>query len=71
VLQKALLRAAAYGLAFCSPAYPPHAMHTTAHKLRLLNVLRGGTVGMPMTMAQLDALGVAAVVARCVLATHI
>eukprot|EP00967_Tisochrysis_lutea_P044606 scaffold54141_cov24-Tisochrysis_lutea.AAC.3 len=63
VLQKALLRAAAYGLAFCCPAYPPHVMHAMTHKLRLLNTLRGEGVGMPLTMAQLDALGIAAVVA--------
>jgi len=66
VLQKALLRTAAYGLAFCSPAYPPHVMHAVALKLRLLNGLRAEQVGMPLTMAQLDMLGVAAVVARCV-----
>mmetsp|Transcript_11428 Transcript_11428/g.29770 ORF Transcript_11428/g.29770 Transcript_11428/m.29770 type:complete len:737 (+) Transcript_11428:2-2212(+) len=69
VLQKALLRAAAYGLAFCCPAYPPHVMHAMTHKLRLLNTLRGEGVGMPLTMAQLDALGIAAVVAR-LLAQH-
>lgn len=44
VLQKALLRTAAYGLAFCSPAYPPDTMHSTALKLRLLNALRSDQV---------------------------
>jgi hypothetical protein len=63
-LQKALLRTAAYGLAFCSPGYPPHVLHAVVHKLRLLNTLRGPEVGIPMTLVQLEYLGVAAVVAR-------
>lgn len=65
--QKALLRAAAYGRAFVQPTdLQPHCAYDVAVKLRLLNALREGAVGIPMTMAQLDVMGLPAVVAKWV-----
>jgi hypothetical protein len=63
--QKALLRAAAFGHAFCPPSsIPPHLTHDTAHKLRLLNVVRSPEIGLPLTAAQLGVLGLPAVIGR-------
>jgi hypothetical protein len=63
--QKALLRAAAFGHAFCpATSIPPYLTHDTAHKLRLLNVLRSPEIGLPLTAAQLGVLGLPAVIGR-------
>lgn len=64
--QKALLRAACYGRAFCPSDFPPLLLHSTCSKLRVLNALREPAVGMPLTMGQLEALTMPVVVARCV-----
>jgi hypothetical protein len=62
--QKALLKAAAYGRAFCGPSFPPHALSVTAHTLRLLAATRDPRVGLPLTTHQLQALGIPALLAR-------
>ncbi|MEW5298634.1 MAG: hypothetical protein WDW36_001730 [Sanguina aurantia] len=64
--QRALLRAACYGRAFCPSDFPPLLLHSTCSKLRLLNALREPAVGMPLTMGQLEALTVPVVVARLI-----
>lgn len=61
VRQRALLRAAVFGRAFCSDV-PRDLLRSVALKLRLLNALREPDVGLPLTMPQLEALSLPVVV---------
>eukprot|EP00873_Tetraselmis_striata_P045222 jgi/Tetstr1/465486/TSEL_010170.t1 len=61
--QKMLMKAACYGKAFC-PGYPKDTLHTVAQKLRVLNCLWAPEHGLPITMAQLEALSMPVLVAR-------
>ena len=71
--QEALMRAGCYGRAFLAlqdgggmagaagvPGLGSHDTVEVARKLRVLNALREASVAMPLTMAQLDALGTTA-----------
>ena len=63
------MQAACYGRAFCSAgAFPRKRLLEVCKLLRLLNALRQPEVGLPMTMAQLEALTAAAVLTRLVTA---
>ena len=62
--QRALLRAAVLGRAFCSPSFPPLLLVDTCRKLRVLNALREPGVGLPLTMPQLQLITLPVVVAR-------
>ncbi|KAK9823042.1 hypothetical protein WJX81_002597 [Elliptochloris bilobata] len=65
--QAALLKAACYGRAFCAAdALPRDAILTVARHLRILNALRAPDVGLPLTLAQLEALTPPVLVARLV-----
>jgi hypothetical protein len=61
VRQRALLRAAVFGRAFCLDV-PRDLLRSVALKLRLLNALREPDVGLPLTMPQLEALSLPVVV---------
>ena len=71
--QKALLRSACFGAAFCphpavtddaTPTPSSPSLHAMCCKLRVLNALREARPGMPLTLAQLEALTLPGVVAR-------
>lgn len=64
--QRALLRAAAFGRPFCPPAFPQLALRDAARRLRALNAVRDAAVGMPLTMPQLEALTLPALISRWV-----
>lgn len=66
--QKALMRAAVYGRAFCPPSFPADLLHGVALRLRVLNALRDASVGVPLTYTQLEVLTLPVVVARLVAA---
>ncbi|KAI8468744.1 MAG: vacuolar protein sorting-associated protein 16 [Monoraphidium minutum] len=68
--QRALMRAAAFGRPFCPPSFPPLLMRDVARKLRILNAVREPGVGLPLTMAQLEALTLPVLVSRLVVARH-
>ena len=53
--QKAFLKAASYGKAFC-PESDPGEFVRTAQKLRVLNAVRARSVGLPLTVQQYDRL---------------
>ncbi|GMH32446.1 hypothetical protein BSKO_00280 [Bryopsis sp. KO-2023] len=63
--QRRLLKAACYGIAFCK-GYPNSKLHQHCLKLRVLNTIREPTVGIPLTMDQMDSLTMPVVVARLV-----
>ena len=63
------VQAACYGRAFCpAGSFPRKRLLEVCKLLRLLNALRQPEVGLPMTMAQLEALTPAAVLTRLVTA---
>ena len=63
------MQAACYGRAFCPAGlFPRKRLLEVCKLLRLLNALRQPEVGLPMTMAQLEALTPAAVLTRLVTA---
>ena len=71
--QKALLRSACFGAAFCphpavtdaaAPTPSAPSLHAMCCKLRVLNALREARPGMPLTLVQLEALTLLGVVAR-------
>eukprot|EP00878_Enallax_costatus_P027161 GHUV01029216.1.p1 GENE.GHUV01029216.1~~GHUV01029216.1.p1 ORF type:complete len:582 (+),score=119.59 GHUV01029216.1:259-2004(+) len=64
--QKALLKAAIFGRAFV-PSMPAGVLKDLTVKLRVLNALRDPSVGLPLTMPQLEALTLPVVVHRLVL----
>ncbi|GFR52293.1 hypothetical protein Agub_g14828, partial [Astrephomene gubernaculifera] len=64
--QRALLRAAAYGRPFCPPSFPKQLMYGVACRLRVLAAVRDPRVGLPLTMAQLEVLGLPVLVARLI-----
>jgi hypothetical protein len=61
--QRALLRAAVFGAAFC-PDLPPRLLHDTCTTLRVLNAVRDPSVGLAPSWEQLEALGMEGLVAR-------
>jgi hypothetical protein len=62
--QRALLRAAVYGRAFCGPSFPPTLLRDTCAKLRALNAVREPSIGRALTLAQLDALTMPSLISR-------
>ena len=63
--QQSFLRAASYGKAFCDPTMlnPSHFV-ATSQRLRLLNHLRRADAGMPLTLDQLEVLGLGRLLQR-------
>jgi hypothetical protein len=57
------LQAACYGKAFC-PDFPKDSIYSVAQKLRVLNCLWAPEHGLPVSMAQLEALSLPVLVAR-------
>ncbi|KAK9815234.1 hypothetical protein WJX72_000416 [[Myrmecia] bisecta] len=65
--QTALMKAACYGVAFCpAGSLPPRRTLDMCRMLRVLNALRQPSVGMPLTLPQLEALTLEVLVARLV-----
>jgi hypothetical protein len=62
--QRALMKAAAYGRPFCPEDFPKQLMYGTACRVRILSAIRDVGVGIPLTMAQLEALSLPVLVAR-------
>ena len=61
------LQAGCYGRAFCPAAsYPRKRILQVCKSLRILNALRGPNVGVPLTLAQLEALTPAVLVSRLI-----
>lgn len=61
--QRGLLKAACFGVAFCRN-YPNTKLFTHCQRLRVLNAVRDPSVGMPLTMVQMDSLTLPVVVSR-------
>ncbi|KAA6418805.1 MAG: vacuolar sorting-associated 16 protein [Trebouxia sp. A1-2] len=71
VRQAALMKAGCYGRAFCpAGSYPRKRILQVCQSLRVLNALRGSHVGIPLTLAQLEALTPAVLVSRLINARH-
>jgi hypothetical protein len=62
--QRALLRAAVLGRAFCKTDFPQLLLVNTCRQLRVLNALRDPSVGLPLTLAQLQELTAPQLVSR-------
>ena len=61
------MQAGCYGRAFCPVgSYPRKRILQICQSLRILNALRGPNVGLPLTLAQLDALGAPVLISRLV-----
>ena len=61
------LQAGCYGRAFCPVGtYPRKRILQVCQSLRILNALRGPNVGLPLTLAQLEALTPSVLVSRLV-----
>jgi len=67
-LQRSLLRAAAYGRTFLG-SFPPNMLAEMCKTLRVLNAVRAADNGIPLSMAQYEALTARTLVVRLV-ATH-
>ena len=65
------IQAGCYGRAFCPVgSYPRKRILQVCQSLRVLNALRGSHVGIPLTLAQLEALTPAVLVSRLINARH-
>jgi hypothetical protein len=61
------MQAGCYGRAFCPVgSYPRKRILQVCQSLRILNALRGPHVGVPLTLAQLEALTPAVLVSRLI-----
>ena len=61
------VQAGCYGRAFCPVgSYPRKRILQVCQSLRILNALRGPNVGVPLTLAQLEALTPSVLVARLI-----
>ena len=64
--QKELLSAAKFGTAFMEPGLTTKDFYNTCESLKILNNVRHKTVGIPLTMPQLEALGVKVLLDRLI-----
>lgn len=55
-----------YGRVYCPTACASTALHDICKWLRILNAVRDPTIGLPLTLAQLEALSLPVLVARMV-----
>lgn len=68
--QRALLKSAVFGGAFCGSEAHGLMVYETCQKLRLVNALKAPEVGLPLTVPQLEVLTLPGVVARLVQMRH-